>query len=819
MQNIKISIIVPVYNNEKTIAITLESLIAQSLNEIEIICINDASTDNSLSIVENYAAKDIRVKVFTHERNCGTLKARKTGVLNSQGEYVMFLDGDDEYYNDSCQIAYETIKNKSVDMVHFNTDVINCSGVSNERIENNRKWLSSFSGIYQGDIVKACFEQHKFGANLLNKIYNGDICRLAFSKIENSKLTKGEDWYAFFIVAYYSKSYFGIDNILYKYNFGLGGTGSELTIDKYLILLTEVDTYGAFKRFILNKKNCKQYQKLLENIKYHFLDECIFKWYNELILRDKSVGFSYLLEFWGHDEVISRLSKLFWNNYYEIAEYIKESKAIKINISDRKTRVNIAFYYRSISGGGAQRVVALLCNLFANRKNTNGDYLYKVILITDDGPQRDEYELDSKVIREYLPAYISANRDYKLRFQRWQEIIEKNRLDIVANSLWVEPCTFWDALAVKSNDLRPAYIIHSHNFCAVPFQFANNESQNLLAKYYISDGVVTLSEVDQKFVSAFNKNAKYILNPIAFNPETIPASKYVNDTIVWVGRISWEKKPVDVIKMLSILTVNKPNVKLFIVGDGDKNILAQMKALVKSYNLEKSVFFEGFQLDVAKYYSIAKAFICTSEFEGFSLTISEALSHNVPVVTYDMPWLTFFKDGRGIVTVPQNRFDLLAKEVELLLNDTEKVISIGNLGKQQITEIASADIVDEWEKLFSDIFSEDNNNIDSQEDYNKSILYKHLTLLQLEGRNREVQLVNTRIINNNNLIKQEIENIDFEIKSIQDSLSFKLGRIITWIPRKIRGGIQCYKDHGGIYTIKRTMEHMGIDMKTGDFGR
>lgn len=132
MQNIKISIIVPVYNNEKTIAITLESLIAQSLNEIEIICINDASTDNSLSIVENYAAKDIRVKVFTHERNCGTLKARKTGVLNSQGEYVMFLDGDDEYYNDSCQIAYETIKNKSVDMVHFNTDVINCSGVSNE---------------------------------------------------------------------------------------------------------------------------------------------------------------------------------------------------------------------------------------------------------------------------------------------------------------------------------------------------------------------------------------------------------------------------------------------------------------------------------------------------------------------------------------------------------------------------------------------------------------------------------------------------------------------------------------------------------------
>ena len=69
MDNIKISIIIPVYNGEKFICECLDSVINQSLNEIEIICINDGSTDNTLDILNEYAFKDNRIKIITTENN------------------------------------------------------------------------------------------------------------------------------------------------------------------------------------------------------------------------------------------------------------------------------------------------------------------------------------------------------------------------------------------------------------------------------------------------------------------------------------------------------------------------------------------------------------------------------------------------------------------------------------------------------------------------------------------------------------------------------------------------------------------------------
>lgn len=91
---IKVSIIIPVYNTEKYIRKCLESAINQTLTDIEIICINDGSTDNSLNILYEYAAKDSRIRVFT-KANEGVAKARNLGLRHARGEYVGFIDSDD----------------------------------------------------------------------------------------------------------------------------------------------------------------------------------------------------------------------------------------------------------------------------------------------------------------------------------------------------------------------------------------------------------------------------------------------------------------------------------------------------------------------------------------------------------------------------------------------------------------------------------------------------------------------------------------------------------------------------------------------------
>ncbi len=90
-----ISVIVPIYNVEKYLEQCIESIIAQTYFRLEIILVDDGSIDNSGKICDEYREKDSRIKVIHHKSNLGTVRARKTGLLNSTGNIVTFLDGDD----------------------------------------------------------------------------------------------------------------------------------------------------------------------------------------------------------------------------------------------------------------------------------------------------------------------------------------------------------------------------------------------------------------------------------------------------------------------------------------------------------------------------------------------------------------------------------------------------------------------------------------------------------------------------------------------------------------------------------------------------
>jgi glycosyltransferase involved in cell wall biosynthesis len=91
----KISIIVPVYNVEKYLRRCLDSIINQTLQDIEIIVVNDCSPDNSQTIIDEYALKDTRIKCILHKENLGLGGARNTGIQAAKGEYIGFIDSDD----------------------------------------------------------------------------------------------------------------------------------------------------------------------------------------------------------------------------------------------------------------------------------------------------------------------------------------------------------------------------------------------------------------------------------------------------------------------------------------------------------------------------------------------------------------------------------------------------------------------------------------------------------------------------------------------------------------------------------------------------
>ena len=121
MENPVVSVIVPVYNVEQYLPQCLDSIVNQTLKNIEIICVNDSSTDNSLNILNHYAEKDPRIKVVT-QPNGGAGAARNRGLSLAAGKYLSFLDSDDFFEPDMLELAYNKAVCDKADFVVFQSD-------------------------------------------------------------------------------------------------------------------------------------------------------------------------------------------------------------------------------------------------------------------------------------------------------------------------------------------------------------------------------------------------------------------------------------------------------------------------------------------------------------------------------------------------------------------------------------------------------------------------------------------------------------------------------------------------------------------------
>ena len=116
--NPKISVIIPVYNVEKYLNQCLDSVINQNFSDMEIICVNDGSTDSSLDILESYAEKDNRINII-NQKNCGLGCARNVGLANALGDYILFLDSDDFLSENCLNELYLNAINNDSDLIIF----------------------------------------------------------------------------------------------------------------------------------------------------------------------------------------------------------------------------------------------------------------------------------------------------------------------------------------------------------------------------------------------------------------------------------------------------------------------------------------------------------------------------------------------------------------------------------------------------------------------------------------------------------------------------------------------------------------------------
>lgn len=165
----KVSVIIPIYNTGKYLYNCLESVLAQSLKEIEIICIDDGSTDNSYAILKEYAKKYDHIKLF-HQENKRQGAARNKGIELAKGKYIFFLDSDDYLDKHALEILYTTAVKSCLELLTYDAKVeiddtvqdgifgnYNRSqlGIDTNRVWNGREYLNQFYKI-GGVFVSPC---------------------------------------------------------------------------------------------------------------------------------------------------------------------------------------------------------------------------------------------------------------------------------------------------------------------------------------------------------------------------------------------------------------------------------------------------------------------------------------------------------------------------------------------------------------------------------------------------------------------------------------------------------------------------------------
>lgn len=161
MKKIKVSVILPVYNGEKYLKDCLDSLLNQSLKEIEIICIDDGSVDNSMEILKEYRAKNDKIKIISQE-NQGAGVARNNGMKIATGEYLSFLDADDFFEKDMLKLSYNKSKEKNADICIFESYSYNNITKTKEVNVNavKKRYLPK----------KSVFNRNDFNSNLFKDI-------------------------------------------------------------------------------------------------------------------------------------------------------------------------------------------------------------------------------------------------------------------------------------------------------------------------------------------------------------------------------------------------------------------------------------------------------------------------------------------------------------------------------------------------------------------------------------------------------------------------------------------------------------------------
>ncbi len=696
MRHPKISIVIPVYNTSAFLRQCLDSCVNQTLSDIEIICVDDCSTDRSPEILREYATMDSRIRIVRHKENRGLLHARITGTLEATGSYVQHLDSDDWIDHRTCEKVYKALKKTGAELCHFGVFLEYDDGRTETGYDD--VYWSVYSGEKSADVFLKRVLNDTVAHCVFTIVAKREIAIAVYTDIQEDikkRLFLAEDLLYTVLVARAAKTCVFLPYRLHHYRVGVGGSfQSNISGEKFVQLFNDVRRVFVFLEALFHDVDTK-WRRLFAKKKYrHYIDFSAHRW---LQLSDSEKRIAYAISE-DHGILKDLLEVLFEKRLYDdilsIPEDIFSTEDCEGSDGEFAADKSIALFINRMCNGGRERVVQLLANGLAARG-------WKVVVIAAEPPTRDDFPLHNSVKR------ITIQRDEKGFLERVINVLRRHKINIVGVHDYLDSRLLLLATYMRLHDIRVCFSDHAALRGELFVMRDSRIVQRLLCARHIFNAITCLSWYDVLFLRQFSENIVFMANPSdllggAQNYDDRKASK-----IIWVGRLERVlKRPDHAIRAFAHVHELYPRATLTIIGsetDGKQGgYYRSLKKLARQLKCASHVHFVGYSNDVQKYFQNSDIHWLTSASEGFPMVWLEAKASGVPTVMYDMPWVAL--NGEGSVCVPQGDYAALADQTVALLKNKKMLRKQSADAHDDFLERFQPDkLLDRWSNFYQSI--------------------------------------------------------------------------------------------------------------------
>jgi len=517
MNQPKVSILVPIYNTAKYLPTCLDSLMKQTLKEIEIIAVNDASPDNAAEVLAEYAKKDPRIKIVTHEKNGGILAARISGIKAAKGEYVMVLDADDTLTRDIARAAYDKAKRTGADMVHFEFDVRGADGKKRPFHRDVDKRLAPYHGTLLGErVFEGAFVDRLYRWNICSKLIAHEVFEKAADALPPGYYIMAEDFCFYSLMSFYAKHYEPLLKKGYNYVLDIGVSAYVATDRKGFERSCSVFTaLNAVRGFLEENGVFQKYEDAFRVQERLLLCDLFDRWEHRLPAGERPAALQYMLDHYEPNALVAAMAETFHTTSAMEICAMHLGRPAQLTKSGLKRPEKIAVYLDRITDSDTA------VQLIAAAKTWTG--LKPVIVSPEKADIRDLPFLPfpGKALADASPK---ENAD---RINGWKKLLAENDFDAV---LYAEPGTgdmIWDILAIKAEG-KDVIVVPARSF-DLQFNGRTGRFTGRATAFRFADAVACFSKNEAE-IHNFRGTRSTVVPAI---PQTINRSN--GRDIVWMG--------------------------------------------------------------------------------------------------------------------------------------------------------------------------------------------------------------------------------------------------------------------------------------------